>query len=143
MQSDEAESHGVGGGGIMGKMRGTAISVVDAVSDLALTVGSGEGGIVESRWEHETFILPLPDSEGDTVQEDDAGSRSDGEGGCLNNIDPSELTKESNQDDAQDQSIDSYSDIHLRIEIWQGHHCHGQVSGGSIKPSHNAPGGYL
>lgn len=104
-----------------------AASMVQATSPVArgLAVGGG-GSSMEGRWDEEKFILPLPDGD-DTFL-----APGDGWDGARDGGDNPATEKDGGDGDCGaadgESSIVSIDEgVHLRVEIWQGRHCHGQV----------------
>lgn len=107
------------------------------------SVAGGGGSRVEGRWEQETFVLPLPDGDeefltngaGDEESNDDNDDNVDEQG----NIGVPNLLGRAAQDNGDEHrnetaggessSISVDDGVHLRVEVWQGEHCHGQVNG--------------
>lgn len=105
-----------------------------ATAAVAHRLTAGAAGVVEGRWERETFLLPIPDAEdvvladrgdaSESIEHDDAdapdllGSIAEGPGD-KDGDDPSGDNCSASVDDG----------VHLRVEVWQGKHCHGQVGG--------------
>ena len=82
---------------------------------------------VAVQWTGEKFRLPLPGS--DFSGGDDAIAAGVEEVGALAQIEATEATKgpfvRNGEGYERGDGIDN--DLHLRIEVWQGKHCHGQV----------------
>lgn len=119
------------------KLHGAAASAAASASEVASTaanaVGTAGGGTANVRWERETFLLHLPDAEDLDVQgqEEDGGSGSGGDDGVVGGNGTPDLAGKSTLNDGED-SEDSESStcddgINLRVEVWQGRHCYGQV----------------
>ncbi|CAM9137499.1 unnamed protein product [Scytosiphon promiscuus] len=105
----------------------------------------GAAGCVEGHWEREAFLLPVPEGE-DVVlagQRAEGGGRADASGdsdtsGSIERDDAhardllgpvAEGTGGKDGDSAGGDSCSASVDdgVHLRVEVWQGKHCHGQV----------------
>ena len=84
-------------------------------------------GTVAVQWTGEKFRLPLPG--GDFSGGDDASAAGVEEVGALAQIEATEATEgpfvRNGEGDERCDGLDN--DLHLRIEVWQGKHCHGQV----------------
>lgn len=98
---------------------------------------------MEGRWEQESFLLPLPDADKEFLANfvgDEEASNGDGE----NNDDQEDVKLPSLLGPAAERTSDedgnataggesnsaSIDDgVHLRVEVWQGNYCHGQVRG--------------
>lgn len=107
-----------------------AASVAHATAAAVHTSGGGGvGGTMEGHWEQEAFVLPLPDCD---------GASGDNEAGKSVDLETADGLLGSNVQGAGDGGGDtaggdstsaSLDDgVHLRVEVWQGKHCHGQVS---------------
>lgn len=102
---------------------------------------------MEGRWDEETFLLPLADGDdGAAVAAHAGGDDKSGDDGD-NHLDAAEkdgeesvsrlsgLAAQGSGDEGEDcdaagtegSSVSSDDGAHLRVEIWQGKHCHGQV----------------
>lgn len=79
----------------------------------AITAG---GDPLSGTWQGETFRLPLPEDPSVCVRNDVERDAQEEIGAVV--VAASENTDITN----------SVSDVHLRLEVWQGQHCHGQVS---------------
>lgn len=118
-----------------------AASLVQATSAAARgsALGGGESRM-EGRWDEETFLLPLPDGDdtflaansgGDDSRDDDDNPDTEKCGASVSR--PSELAAQGSGDEDCDaagresSSVSVDDGVHLRVEIWQGKHCHGQV----------------
>ncbi|CAN0018446.1 unnamed protein product [Ectocarpus sp. 6 AP-2014] len=90
--------------------------------------GGGVGGTMEGHWEQESFVLPLPHGD---------GASGDNEAGKSVDLETADGLLGSNVQGAGDGGGDTVGGdstsaslddgIHLRVEVWQGKHCHGQV----------------
>lgn len=91
---------------------------------------------MEGRWEREAFILPFPD-----VDEDASDGDGDGDDGVDDQegvnvpklLGPAAKGMVDEDGDAtttgeESSNISVDDGVHLRVEVWQGKHCHGQVS---------------
>ncbi|CAB1113397.1 unnamed protein product [Ectocarpus sp. CCAP 1310/34] len=122
-----------GGENLADKVRaaaGTAAASVAHATAAAVHAsgGGGVGGTMEGHWEQESFVLPIPDSDG-TSRDSDAGKNVDLEtvDGLLgSNV---QGAGDGGGDTAGGDSTSASLDdgVHLRVEVWQGKHCHGQV----------------
>ncbi|CAM9304017.1 unnamed protein product, partial [Ectocarpus sp. 12 AP-2014] len=122
-----------GGENLADKVRdaaGTAAASVAHATAAAVHAsgGGGVGGTMEGHWEQESFVLPLPDSDG-ASRDSDAGKSVDLEtvDGLLgSNVQGAD---HGGGDTAGGDSTSASLDdgVHLRVEVWQGKHCHGQV----------------
>lgn len=112
-------------------------SLVQATSAAAHGSALGGGGTMEGRWDEETFLLPLPDGD-DTLlaahAESDDGDNLDTEKGGGASVSrvlgvyAQGSGDEDNDTAGRESSSVSIDDgVHLRVEVWQGKHCHGQV----------------
>ncbi|CAM9115968.1 unnamed protein product [Ectocarpus sp. 13 AM-2016] len=122
-----------GGENLADKVRdaaGTAAASVAHATAAAVHAagGGGVGGSMEGHWEQESFVLPLPDSDG-ASRESDAGKSVDLEtfAGLLgSNVQGAgDGGGDTAGGDGTSASLDD--GVHLRVEVWQGKHCHGQV----------------
>lgn len=123
-----------GGENLADKVRGAAGTAAASVAHATTaavhaSAGGGVGGIMEGHWEQESFVLPLPDGDG-------ARSDSDASKGVdLETVDDllgsnvqgaGAVDGDAAGGDSTSASLDD--GVHLRVEVWQGKHCHGQVS---------------
>lgn len=83
-------------------------------------------GTAAGRWVGETFRLPLPRA--DPSPEDDSDKSDAKDNG--RKIEATEGQPLAALDAEENNSIGNGGDnvLNLRIEVWQGRHCHGQVS---------------
>lgn len=101
---------------------GTTGAVTKFVESAAAT-----GGTASSIWQDETFLLPLHDIPMSQEYPEHSRTETAADGSDVSDAGaPEKPTTEVAQDD--DGSMDRLGDVHLRIEVWQGTCCHGQVS---------------
>lgn len=137
--------------GMMSKASEAASAVAAAATVVTPTVAAGgsseSGKTTEWAWKSEHFMLPFPE-DGDDDSDNNASGRTktaddvlggvrdghDRDGGKSKNGAKADAMEDSlhGQDDSQgtdkDCSGDSDDDgVHLRVEIWSGKHCCGQV----------------
>lgn len=112
--------------------RGARSSVVERIWD-ATTIAkfvestAATAGTVSSIWQDETFLLPLHDNS--MFREHPKHNRTGTPADRIDILDAGAHEKSTVgpvQDDGD--SVDCLGDVHLRIEVWQGKVCHGQVS---------------
>lgn len=117
-----------------------AASLAQATSAAAHGPALGGGGSMEGRWDEETFLLPLPEGDGDTLlaahagggeksdDGDDLHTEKDGSSAFrLPGLAEGRGGEECDAAGTESSSVSADDGVHLRVEIWQGKHCHGQV----------------
>lgn len=89
---------------------------------------------MEGRWDQESFLLPLPDADESTLATSTAGEDVSGAAHEEDGINVPALLAAA-EDGSGDPDGDAAEEgAHLRVEIWQGKHCHGQV--GRVSAGH-------
>lgn len=116
---------------IAGRVQEVAVASTSSLTKIAESIpGLGAGRPTGSvSWQHETFLLPFPATptlEGDDPDSDRAGGSADGGDGLDTNGAEKDTTGTSDEDD-DDDTTDHLGDVQLRVEIWRGTHCLGQV----------------
>lgn len=81
---------------------------------------------MEGRWEKETFLLPLPDADESALATSRAGEDVSGIAN-EDSVDVPILLAAAGQGNGDQDGEATEEGAHLRVEIWQGKHCHGQV----------------
>ena len=115
------------------KLQGAAASAAASATEAASTVASAAtGGTASGRWGRETFILPLPEKDESLAvqEEEDVGvGRGDvAVDECVEAPDLAESTLKDGQDSDEGSESSGCDDgVNLRVEVWQGKHCYGQV----------------
>lgn len=120
------------------KVRDAASTAASSLAQAASAAAHGSsvgGGSMEGRWEQEAFILPFPDADEEASDADGDDDVDEQEGvnvpkllgpaaKCIVDDDGNATTTGGGSS-----SVSVDDGVHLRVEVWQGKHCHGQVSG--------------
>lgn len=146
-QDDEGDVELAGRESLADKVRDAAAtaaaSLIHASSAAARGSALGGGSSMEGRWHAETFLLPVPDGDdtfiaahaegGGTSDVRDSLDKENDGAGVAGLSGPAALGSGDEDGDAARSNSDTASvddGVHLRVEIWQGKHCHGQVDAG-------------
>ena len=119
---------------IADKMRDAASTAAASLAQTASVVAGGGGSSMEGRWEQDTFLLPLPDVGENALAIYSEGKEASGVDHEEDGVDVPALlgaveqgSGKSERDNADGDTSTEDEGAQLRVEIWQGKHCHGQV----------------
>lgn len=116
---------------ITGKVQEIAVASTSSLTKIAESVPGRSAGRPTGSvsWQHETFLLPFPVTP--TLEEGGLeNSRAGGSAESGHGLETNGMGKDAagtGVEDDEDDSLDHLGDVQLRVEVWRGTHCLGQV----------------